>query len=52
MIEGFLGFEIFNVGIFGGGWKILASIFNLKIHGSSHVSRPHGSASKFLWLRN
>ena len=46
-IFGGLKFSMFFFGGVGGGWKILASIFNLKIHGSSHVSRPHGSASNF-----
>ena len=36
----------------GGSWNSLASIFNLRIHGSSYVSLPHGPANKFLWLRN
>ena len=52
MIEGFLGFDIFDFGIFF-GWNILQVFLggiqnNLKIGDSSHVSRPRSSANRLF----
>ena len=56
MIEGVLGFEIFDLGIFGGR-KILASIFGgffgvFKTNVSIFCVMSFNAPWKFLWLGN